>query len=127
MTTKRMISAIDQYFKALSQIDRNDFLSCFSADAELHDPYGGRPFVGSEGLSKWFDSFERTWTEFSIEAEESHSSGDGTAVKWAATGATHSAKRASFSGIDVFFLNENGLISRMDGYWDAPAMLAQIR
>ena len=122
-----MISTTDQYFAALSHINRNDFLSCFADEAVLHDPYGSKPFVGRVGLGKWFDSFERTWTEFSIEAEESHNSGDGTAVKWAATGTTHSAKKANFSGIDVFLLNENGLISRMDGYWDAPAMMAQIR
>jgi len=125
--TKRMISATDQYFEALSQINQDDFLSCFAVDAALHDPYGGKPFVGSEGLGKWFDGFEKTWKEFSIAAEESYSSGDGTAVKWAATGATHSGKKASFSGIDVFFLDENGLILRMDGYWDAAAMMAQIR
>ena len=74
--TTRMISATDQFFSAVVHINRYDFLSCFAAEAALHDPFGGKPFVGSEGLAKWFEGFERTWTEFSIGAEESYGSGD---------------------------------------------------
>jgi steroid delta-isomerase len=125
--TKRMISATDQYFNALSNINLDDFLACFNKDATLDDPYGGKPFVGGEGLKKWFDGFKRTWNDFSIEAEEAFYSGDRAAVKWAARGATNSGKNANFSGIDIFTIDENGLITRMDGYWDAPSMLAQIR
>lgn len=124
---KRMISATSNYFKALNEGNRDDFLSCFTADAALHDPFGGRPFEGSDGLNKWFDDFIITWKEFSIEVEETYNSGDRAAVKWAARGGAHSGKEANFSGIDVFVVDESGLISRMDGYWDTPSMLAQIR
>ncbi len=125
--TKRMISATNQYFNALSNINLDDFLACFKKDATLDDPYGGKTFVGSEGLNKWFDGFGRTWKEFSIEAEEAFYSGDRAAVKWAARGVANSGKNANFSGIDIFTIDGNGLITRMDGYWDAPSMLAQIR
>ena len=125
--TKRMISAINQYFNSLSNIDLDDFLACFNKDATLNDPYGGKLFVGGEGLNKWFDGFRKTWVEISIEAVDSFYSGDRAAVKWAARGLANSGKNANFSGIDIFTIGENGLITRMDGYWDAPAMLAQIK
>lgn len=125
--TRKMTSASDKYFDALNRIDKSDFLACFTPDSALHDPYGGRPFSGSAGLEKWFDGFIRTWNKFSIEAEESYRSGDRLAVKWSADGTASSGKQASFSGVDVFTFDEQGLISRMDGYWDAAAMLEQIR
>lgn len=125
--TKRMISTTNQYFNALSNINLEDFLVCFNNDAALHDPYGGKPFEGKEGLNKWFDGFKRTWKEFSIEAEEAFFCGDRAAVKWAARGAANTGMNATFSGIDIFTIDENGLITRMDGYWDALSMLAQIR
>lgn len=125
--TEKTISASDRYFDALNNMNQEKFLPCFAADAELNDPHGGRPFIGKEGLSKWFSGFLATWTQFSISVEEPYSSGDRTAVKWNARGDASSGKGAAFSGIDVFTINEDGLITRMDGYWDAPAMLAQIR
>jgi hypothetical protein len=39
----------------------------------------------------------------------------------------HSGKRADFAGINVFTVGEDGLISRLEGYWDYAAMVAQIR
>ena len=125
--TETKISASDRYFDALNNIDQERFLSCFADDAEIHDPYGGRPFVGIEGARKWFSGFEGTWSNFSIEGEDPFPCGDRLAVKWTVRGEAKSGKIAEFSGIDVFTVSQEGLITRMDGYWDAPAMLAQIR
>jgi len=121
------ISASDRYFDALNNIDQERFLSCFADDAEIHDPFGGRPFVGKEGARKWFSGFERTWSDFSIEGEDPFPSGDRLAVKWSVRGEAKSGKIAEFSGIDIFTVGQEGLITRMEGYWDAPTMLAQIR
>lgn len=122
-----MISASSSYFEALNSMNREAFLACFSQDAEIHDPYGGRPFVGSEGLGKWFAGFQGAWKQFSITHEGTYVCGNRAAVKWNAQGEASNGKRATFSGIDIFTIDNGGLIERMDGYWDAPAMLAQIR
>jgi hypothetical protein len=47
-----MISASDSYFVALQKIDLDAYIACFSKDAEVHDPYGSRPFVKRSGLEK---------------------------------------------------------------------------
>ena len=125
--TEKTISVFDRYFEALSNMDQDQFVSCFTPEAELHDPYGGRPFVGSDGLSKWFAGFLDTWERFSISAEVPFTCKENTAVKWTARGEAKSRKVAEFSGINLFTVNMDGKIERMDGYWDAPAMLAQIR
>lgn len=59
--TEMMISASDSYFAALQKIDLDAYITCFSKDAEVHDPYGSRPFVERSGLEKWFQGLDRTW------------------------------------------------------------------
>jgi steroid delta-isomerase-like uncharacterized protein len=121
-----MISVSNRYFQALSALDRDAYLSCFSAEASLNDPYGGRPFTGQKGLSTWFTGMERTWSEFSMEPNAEFISGNRIAVHWQAAGSATSGKTAAFSGINVFTVNESGLITQLEGYWDLQSMLAQI-
>jgi hypothetical protein len=57
---------------------------------------------------------------------EAYMSGNRTAVRWSATGTSQSGKTAHFEGINVFTVNDEGLISRLEGYWDIKGMVAQI-
>ncbi len=88
--TETIISASDRYFDALNTIDQEKFLACFAGEAEIHDPYGGRPFIGIEGARKWFSGFERTWSTFSIAGEDPYPCGDRLAVKLTVRGETKS-------------------------------------
>lgn len=124
--TAKMISACKRYFSALRAMDRAAYLDAFSAGAELHDPYGGRPFIGTEGLDKWFNGLERTWTGFDIQPGEYFVSGDRVAVPWTATAEAKNGKEAHFAGINVFTVGEDGRLDRLEGYWDLQAMLGQI-
>jgi ketosteroid isomerase-like protein len=121
-----MISASDRYFAALQKIDRDAYIACFSEDAEVHDPYGSRPFAERSGLEKWFQGLDRTWQSFDIEPLISFTSGDRIAVQWNAEAASKSGKSAVFEGINVFTINEDGLIILQESYWDMSEMIAQI-
>lgn len=125
MTTK-MITACERYFQALNNIDRRAFVDCFTDDALVMDPYGARKMEGVEGLSRWFNGMESTWDEFSIETGEYFVSGDRCAVEWKAEGKSKSGQIAQFKGIDVFTVSEDGLVSKLEAYWDAAAMMSQI-
>jgi ketosteroid isomerase-like protein len=124
--TQMKITAVERYFNALGSLNRENFLNCFSGNAELRDPYGGRVFEGREGLSKWFVGMERTWDTFSMNAIDTYESGDRLAASWTASAMAKNGKTASFAGINVFTIDEKGLISRLEGYWDASGMMAQI-
>lgn len=123
---EKMISISERYFKVLNNLDREAYLSCFSEDAELRDPYGSRPFYGREGLEKWFTGMKRTWSEFSMKPAEYFPGGERVAVSWVAEATAQSGKTAKFSGINVFTIGESGLIDRLEGYWDAATMMSQI-
>jgi steroid Delta-isomerase len=121
-----MISAFNRYFAALKNLDREAYLACFSEDAVVMDPYGGRVLEGREGLNKFFNGMEKTWGAFEMKPQEYFISGNRAAVRWNSEASTKSGKMAQFAGINVFSLNEEGLIDRLEGYWDAAAMMAQI-
>ena len=123
---EKMISVTSQYFGALSSLDRERYLACFTADAELRDPFGGKPFDGVEGLNKWFTGLERAWSKFVIEPDSLFVGGNRVAAAWQARAVAKSEKGAAFSGINVFFFNDGGLIQRLEGYWDFQEMLTQI-
>jgi len=114
------------YFAALSQINRAAYLACFGQDAVVHDPYGGRPLQGVDGLNRFMDNMERTWAAFSMEPGESFTAGDRTAVGWKAKATTKAGKTAEFAGINVFTFDDTGLICQLEAYWDVKAMLSQI-
>lgn len=119
-------SASRNYFAAASNLDRTAYLACFSADAVVHDPYGGRAWQGHEGLAKFFSGMERTWASFTMTPGASFVSGDRLATTWTAHGTSKNDKQATFSGINVFTVNESGLITQLEAYWDFKAMVAQI-
>ncbi|MCB8965338.1 MAG: nuclear transport factor 2 family protein [Chloroflexota bacterium] len=119
-------TAVDRYFLALNSMARDAYLACFSEDALVMDPYGGRPLQGVAGLHKFMDGMERTWSSFTMTPDAPFVAADRVAVSWRCTATAKSGKVANFAGIDVFTLNENGLISQLEGYWDFQAMIAQI-
>lgn len=119
-------SAIEQYRQALNSMDRAAYHAAFTADAVLLDPYGGRPLEGSAGLDKFFNGMERTWASFTMTYGPAYASGDRVAVNWQVEAVAKSGKGATFAGINVFTLAESGVISRLEGYWDARAMMAQL-
>lgn len=59
-------TAVDRYFLALNSMARDAYLACFSEDALVMDPYGGRPLQGVAGLHKFMDGMERTWSSFTM-------------------------------------------------------------
>jgi steroid delta-isomerase len=124
--TATMISACERYFSALRALDRAAYLDAFSAGAEVRDPYGGRAFVGPDGLNKWFNGMERTWARFDVQPGEFIVTGNRVAVPWKVTAQAKNGKEARFDGINVFTVGEDGLLSGLEGYWDAQAMMDQI-
>lgn len=119
-------STISNYFAALNGMNRAAYVACFTDDAEVLDPYGGRPLQGTAGLNKFMDGLERTWATFTMTTYEGYGAGDRFAVRWTASATAKSGKTAHFGGINLFTLNSDGLITRLEGYWDFKAMVAQI-
>lgn len=122
-----MPDKVRAYFNALNSIDRAAFVDCFAEDAVARDPFGSATFEGSEGLHKFFDGVERTWSEFRMQPRAHYTGGDRVAVPWSTTARAKNGKEATFDGVNLFTVGEDGKIRMLDAYWDIRAMLRQIR
>lgn len=120
-------SAVDRYFRALNDLDRDAYVACFSEEAILRDPYGGPVRQGEEGLNAFFDGMEKTWASFEMTPQEQYRAGDRVAAPWTATATAKNGKTANFAGVNVFTLDKDGRIRQLDGYWDYQAMAAQLK
>ena len=120
-------SSVDRYFRAVSELDRDAYLDSFSRDAVLRDPYNGPEHRGQPGLNAFFDGLEKTWDSFEMVPEEAYRSGSRVAVPWKASGTAKSGKTADFAGVNVFSLDDDGRIERLEGYWDYEEMVAQLK
>lgn len=125
MTTTSL--AIERYREAVNQLDRAAYQAAFADTVLLMDPYGGRVLEGRAGLDKFFDGMERTWASFSMSYGEMYGSGDRVAVNWQVEAVAKNGKAAKFAGINVFTVTNDGLITQLEGYWDARAMMAQLK
>ena len=120
-------SAVDRYFRAVSDLDRDAYLNSFGPDAVLRDPYGGPVRQGRAGLNAFFDGMEQTWDSFEMVPRDRYRAGDRVAVSWTASGTATNGKTADFAGVNIFTLDDEGRISQLDGYWDYKAMAAQLK
>lgn len=118
--------SVQTYFESLSSFDRERYLSSFTVDAVVRDPYGSPELFGPEGLNEFFDRFERTWSQFNMAPGHAYPAGNRVAVAWSVSAVSHKGSAASFAGVNVFALAEDGSIEKLDGYWDFKAMLAQL-
>lgn len=125
--TTTMQNAIERYRLALNSLSRADYVAAFAPDAVISDPYGPRTLQGVEGLNKFFDGLERTWSAFTMTFGEAYASADRIAVGWQVTATAHTGRTAHFAGINVFTVDEAGLLARLEGYWDFKAMVAQLK
>lgn len=118
------LEALNAYFAGLSSLDPEQIASAFTEDGELEDPVGSPLRKGRGEIAKYFSkglcSVSRN---LEIAAISSNSSGGSIAVRWHMTVEALSGTKAEADGIDVLTVTPEGLISRVEGYWDQKAFL----
>lgn len=110
------------YFDALTKLDPDGIARLFAEDGEIEDPVGtavsrGRPAVAEywrSGLCAVADRVE-------IEILTALPAGRSIAAHWQMTAYARNGRVANAEGIDVLHVNDQGQISRAEGYWDQQA------
>ena len=110
------------YFDALTKLDPDGIAKLFAEHGEIEDPVGpsvgrGRPAVAEywrSGLCAVADRVE-------IEILAALPAGGSIAAHWRMTAYTRSGHVADAEGIDVLRVNDDGQITRAEGYWDQQA------
>ena len=126
MTSDVMQTLVTRYFTATRAMDLNAWLSCFADDAVSHDPYGAPPIQGKEGLKRFFLSVAGAFKEIGFTEDYVVITGNRAAVKFTSRGIGTNGTSVTGEGIDVFEVNDRGLIQTMWGYWNPADMMAQL-
>jgi steroid delta-isomerase len=122
-----MEETVSNYFAAVRSMNAEAFVAVFVPDAVSHDPVGAPPFSGYDGLRKFFQGMETTFSQLIMTETAVYINKNEAAVHWQAEGTGKNGKTTHFSGINVFTFNTNGQISNLRAYWDPRAMMAQLK
>jgi steroid delta-isomerase len=124
--SERTQAAVAAYFAAVGTADREAFVALFSAEVHFEDPLGAGVLLGHEGVARFHKGLGRAWANLTMVPRALHVRGERAAVAWQAQGHSNSGKAIEFDGIDTFEVGEDGLIRRVEGYWDLEGVIAQM-
>lgn len=127
MTPETVSRTIRAYFAAIRAMDVEAWIATFAPDATDYDPVGAPPTVGHDALRQFFTAIIATFKKVSITEDQIFIAGNGAAVKWTGEGTGKNGRKVRFEGIDVFDLNEAGLIQNMRAYWNPGEVIMQLQ
>ena len=127
MSKEAIHETVSNYFAAIRHLDEGAFIAVFTADGVSHDPVGAPPFSGHDGLRKFFGGMVATFAELNMVETAVYINKNEAAVHWQAEGAGKNGRAVSFSGINLFTLNDDAKITTLRAYWDARAMMGQLK
>lgn len=114
------------YFAAIGQAEVSELTALFAADVHLEDPVGTPVLRGHEGIARFLKGLSRAWAEIRMSPTLVCARGTSAAVAWHAVGRSATNTVIEFDGIDVVTVDDAGLITRIEGYWDLEAVIAQM-
>jgi hypothetical protein len=115
---------IDCYFEEISNFDQVNWIELFAKDGYIEDPIGSRPYVGHQQLSVFFKGFLRFFSKLNMTIESKQIEKESAKVLWKASATCYNGKKVTFSGTEVFQINDNGEILIAQVHWD-PSVIAK--
>ena len=127
MTPEIISRTIRAYFAAIRAMDVEAWVATFAPDATSYDPVDAPPTVGHDALSQFFTAIVSTFSKVSLIEDNIFIAGNGAAVKWTGQGTGKNGRKVKFEGIDIFELNEAGLIQTIRAYWNPGEVIMQLQ
>ncbi|GAA1034856.1 MULTISPECIES: nuclear transport factor 2 family protein [Amycolatopsis] len=122
-----MPPAVTQFFTASQSGDADAWAGAFAADGVFHDPVGEPPIVGRAAIREFIASVLPNFSPFlGLTPREAHAVGGSVAVSWSGAAVTGSGVPVNWSGINVYDLDEDGLISEARAYFNRAIFQAQL-
>lgn len=116
-TSEQVHAAVNGYGSAYAARNKEAFLLLFATDAVQVDPYPAPANVGREAIGAFFDNAMNMGPDLTLNVERTIVCGDTAAVDFTVR-LTSGEMLVSFSGVDVFTINDDGLITNIVAYWD---------
>ncbi|AYG79783.1 hypothetical protein DWB77_01901 [Streptomyces hundungensis] len=122
-----MPRAVLDFFLASQRADADAWAAAFAPQGVFHDPVGEPALVGREAIRKRIHSILPSFRPFlGITPDEAHMSADFVAVSWRGAAVTLKNRPVNWSGINVFQLDDKGLIKEAWAYFNYAAFKVQL-
>lgn len=125
MSQQTVAQIINEYFTAICTLNCEAWVATFAADGVSYEP-GNPPLAGPDALRAFFNGVAGAFENIRMMPDQIFAIGNEAAAKWSARGLGKTGREATFEGIDVFTINDDGKIQTVKAYWDPAAMMAQL-
>ncbi|MFI6684268.1 nuclear transport factor 2 family protein [Streptomyces sp. NPDC050485] len=127
MTFPAMPLAVLQFFRAAQDGDSDAWANAFADDGVFHDPVGTPPITGRTAIRDFIASVLPNFQPFlGLTPLEAYTIGNQVAVSWRGAAVALDGKPVNWSGINIYELNEDGLIQDAKAYFNHAAFQAQL-
>ncbi|WP_158607806.1 nuclear transport factor 2 family protein [Nocardia panacis] len=127
MTMPAMPAAVTRFFTASQSGDADAWAGSFAADGVFHDPVGEPPIVGRAAIGEFIASVLPNFSPFlGLTPREAHTVGNRVAVAWSGAAVSLSGVPVNWSGINVYELDDAGLIREARAYFNRAIFQAQL-
>ncbi|NEW53428.1 nuclear transport factor 2 family protein [Nocardia cyriacigeorgica] len=127
MTMPAMPAAVMKFFAASQSADADAWADAFAVDGVFHDPIGEPPIVGRPAIREFIASVLPNFSLFlGLTPREAHTVGNSVAVCWSGAAVTTTGTPVNWSGINVYDLDDDGLIHEARAYFNRAIFQAQL-
>ena len=120
-TSEQIHAAVQSYGAAYATRDRAAFVALFTADATQVDPVPSPANVGRDAIGGFFDGAMNMADDLTLFVDRTIVCGNQAAVTFHVE-ATMGGTKMGFSGVDIFTVDDAGLIAAITAYWDPATM-----
>ncbi|MFJ9846363.1 nuclear transport factor 2 family protein [Kitasatospora sp. NPDC101155] len=127
MTFPAMPPAVLQFFRASQEGDADTWAKTFAEDGVFHDPIGTSPITGRTAIRDFIASVLPNFQPFlGLTPMEAHTIGNHVAVSWRGAAVALDGKPVNWSGINIYELDDTGLIREAKAYFNSAVFQAQL-
>jgi steroid delta-isomerase len=127
MTFPAMPRAVLQFFRASQDGDADAWAMAFAEDGVFHDPIGTPPIVGRAAIREFIAGVLPNFHPFlGLTPVEAHTIGRHVAVSWRGAAVALDGKPVNWSGINIYELDEEGLIRDAKAYFNSAVFQSQL-
>jgi steroid delta-isomerase len=121
-----LASVISRFYASIRANNVEEWVALFAPDATVADPVGTPVHRGRDQARAFLKGILEQFEIFGIVENDVYYVPKGAAAKWTGIGRGKNGRDVTFEGIDVFEVNDNGLIKALSAYWNAGPVLEAI-
>jgi steroid delta-isomerase len=121
-TPEQVRDAVTTYVETFQKGDKEGWVQNFAEDAVHQDPNTAPPNVGREAIARFWDTTHQLAERIEFDVEDVIVAGDEAVLVFTLRAYSGEGTGVEFRAVDVFTIDDDGLISREKAYFDLSTM-----